>query len=158
MKRLISFLLSIIMLLSFSISVFALSPTIQESSTTTIEVFEDGSYLTTTIVQTSINSPLSRSTITGSKSATFTDVDNVVRWRVYLHGTYTYNGTSSTCTDSSVSYSILDSAWKVTSAIASRSANKAIGDFTIKQYILGIPVRTHESHLTLTCSPNGVLS
>lgn len=48
--------------------------------------------------------------------------------------------------------------WKITSATASKSGNKATGDVTAKRYVLGIPVETVEKTITLTCSASGVIS
>ena len=110
-------------------------------------------------VEESNISTFATNTITGSKKITFKNSDDVTQWSATLKGTFTYTGSSATCTSASVSYSIENSKWKITTADASRSGNKAIGDVVAKRYALAIvPVQTVEETITITCTATGSLS
>ena len=87
------------------------------------------------------------------KTATFYNSDNVAQWSATLKGTFTYNGSSATCTASSITHKIYSSNWKTASASTTKSGNKA----TAKRYLI-VPVQTVEKTITLTCSASGVLS
>lgn len=131
-----------------------------------IEYYEDGSYsiITVSAENSAINAPSQNAsaavtqTITGSKSSSYYSSNDELQWTVTLRGTFSYNGSSATCTQSTVSSVIYDSNWKVTSAVASKSGATAIGDFVVKYYTLLVPIKTINVHLTITCSANGTLS
>ena len=122
-----------------------------------IEYYSDGSYSITRI-ETSEVSVLATSTVTKTKYIDHFGSDDEKEWRITVTGTFNYTGSSATCTNSKVSYKIYDSSWKVTSATASKSGRVATGDFTLKRYTLGIPTKTVNETLTITCSNTGVCS
>lgn len=153
MKRFFVFCLSFILLIPVS----CLSATANDMTNTSVEYFDDGSYIVITIAEQA-TALFAVSTKSGSKALDYYNSNNEKEWTVTVHGTFSYTGTSSSCTASSVSYTIYNDSWKVKSATASKSANKAIGDFTCKFYLLGIPVKTVEQSVTLSCSSTGVLS
>ncbi len=158
MKKLLTLLLTTALLLSASVPSFAndlTSNDIITSTNTNIEYYDDGTYLVTTM-ETENNS--TRSTINKYKSSSLHDNDGTTLWTVKLTATFNYNGTTATCTSASTSYTIYDDQWRVTSATASKSGNKATGNFTVKRYLLGIPIATKDVTVTLTCSPNGTVS
>lgn len=158
MKRFFVFCLSFILLISASgLHATANDKTYQQSTAATVEYFDDGSYIVITIAEQE-TALFAASTKSGSKALDYYNSNNEKEWTVTVHGTFSYTGTSSSCTASSVSYTIYNDLWKVKSATASKSANKAIGDFTCKFYLLGIPVKTVEQSVTLSCSKTGVLS
>ncbi len=157
MKKTISVILFLIMLFTTAIPSYAES-SVRNSDDSSIKFFSDGSYITTTIQIESETSTRATSTKTGSKIDRFYDSDGVLQWTITLKGTFTYNGSTSTCTNSEVSYSVSDSKWKVKEAVASKSGSSAIGDFVVKRYTFLIPVQTESVHMTLTCSANGTLS
>lgn len=157
MKKILSSLISIFLLFSFIISAQATDIIDTSNDYTVVEYFSDGSYITTTIVEDTIMTR-SSNTKSGTKTVTYSDSDGEVLWKAFLKGTFTYNGSSSSCTASSITHSIYDTDWKITSATASRSGNKAIGDITAKRYFIGIPTATIEKTVTLSCSANGTLS
>ena len=119
--------------------------------------FDDGSYIVISEVEETV-STRATGTKNGQKTATYVDSDNVVQWKATLKATFTYTGSSATCTNSSITYTISDSSWKITEATATKSGNKATGDVTAKKYFLGIPTKTVEETITITCSANGTLS
>lgn len=158
MKKTLSLALAVVMLLSV-LSVVAFAQAEDAVVTESVEYLEDGYYIVTTVTEEAGNS-LARatSTKTGSKTATLYNSDDEALVTLKLTGTFTYTGSSASCTMASTSYTIHNSAWKVTSATASRSGNKAIGNFTAKKYVLGIVTQTRNETLTITCSNTGVLS
>lgn len=72
-----------------------------------------------------------------------------------LYATFTYNGSTSSCTSVSYSTTVYDSTWCFTSATASRSGNKATGSYTAKCPTLG---QTVSNTITITCDANGNIS
>lgn len=155
MKRYLSLFLVLAMLGGiFALPVSAVSAV--EASETTVEYFEDGSYVVTTI--TEYGRGARSSTTPGSKTAHYYDGKNEEQWAATINGDFSYDGYSATCTNAYTAYAIYNSAWKLKSASAERSGNQAIGYFVFKKYVLGIPVQTIERTVVLTCSPTGALS
>lgn len=74
-------------------------------------------------------------------------------WTVHLSGTFSYNGSSSSCTKASCSISNLDSNWSVKSKSATKSKNTAHAKVTMHQKGGG----DLSKELTLTCDKNGKL-
>lgn len=155
MKKLIS-LLSVMLMIAVMCPATAFAND-EIVTDTYVEYFEDGSYIVTTITESSITT-FAAKTVSRNKSADYYESDNKKAWTVTLNGTFSYTGSSATCTKSATSYTIYNSAWKVTSAVPSKSGNKATGTFTVKKYVLGIPVKTVNKTLTITCSNTGVCS
>ena len=159
MRKSLSFLLAVIMVFSvFSISAYA-----EESSdvviSETIEYLEDGCYIVSTLVVEAENT-LARTTYskTGSRTSVLYISDSEKMVTLKLTATFSYTGSSATCTAASTSYTIHVDSWKVTSATATKSGNKATGEFTSKHYVMLIPVQTINSTITITCSNSGTLS
>lgn len=154
MKKISALILTMLMVFTIApFNAFAAEDIVTDSC---IEYFEDGSYMVTEITESSI-STFSTST-TKSKNSYYYDSNDNLQWRVTITGTFSYTGSSATCTKATTSYTIYDNAWKVTSAVPSKSGNKATGDFTVKRYFAGIPVKTVNRIVTITCSNTGVCS
>lgn len=157
MKKVLCALFSVLFVFSVPIAVFADSSYVEtKEGNTYVEYYDDGSYTVTVFEENEISTITS--TISKSKTATHYSSQDKKQWSVTLTGTFSYTGSSATCTNSKTFYQIFDSSWKVTSATASKSGRTAKGEFTIKQYLTGIPVRTEKSTLTISCSNSGVLS
>lgn len=77
---------------------------------------------------------------------------------VTVTGTFTYTGSSSTCTKSVASAISKNANWKISSKSASKSGNKATAKATAKRYVDGTAVETQNCTVILTCSSNGSLS
>ena len=122
-----------------------------------IEYFDDGSYIVTRITESTITT-FAAKTVSKSKSADYYESDNTKAWTVTLNATFSYTGSSATCTNATTSSKIYNDKWKVTSAVPSKSGNKATGTFTVKKYALGLPIKTVNKTLTITCSNTGVCS
>ncbi len=149
------FILTLSMVICFSIpfSIFAQSTT---TTDTVKEYLEDGSYIVTEFEQSI--TPFSSGTVSKVKTATYYNSDDERQWSVSIKGTFTYTGSSATCTSASTSYKIYDSAWKVTQATATRSGRTATGEFIVKKYWLGIITKTIPIKVVATCDNNGNVS
>lgn len=84
--------------------------------------------------------------------------DDILQWKAVLDATFTYNGSSATCTKvNGLNVTIYDSSWSVGSKSTSKSGNTAYGYLTMRGMLVGgeqgVPVT-----LTLTCDRNGNLS
>lgn len=120
------------------------------------QTFENGSYIEETIEE---SFSITRSTITKTKTSTYRGASGTALWSVSVKGTFSYNGSTATCTRSEVSTKNYSLTWKLTNAKASKSGNKANASVTAKQYTSdGALSRTINKTVTLSCSPKGVLS
>lgn len=154
MKKIVSVLLSIMILFAFPIAVYAEEG--NQTTTTSVEYFDDGSYMVTIIEE---EPALTRaSTKSGSKTKSYYDSDDELQWVAKLSGTFSYTGSSATCTKSSVTYTIYGSNWKATDSEATKSGRTATGKFTFKKYLTFVPMFTQNITLTLSCSNSGTLS
>lgn len=154
MKKIISVLLAILIVI-FMCPTNAFAA--EAATNQYVEYFDDGSYIITEF-ETSGTSTFATSTTSKTKYSSYYNSNGDIEWRVSLTGTFTYTGSSSICTKATKSYNIYNDNWKVTSSSASKSSNKATGNFTVKKYVLGIPVKTVNKTLTITCSKTGVCS
>ena len=127
------------------------------SATTEHDViqFEDGSYITIEITGMDTRSA---STKTAKKTYRYHNNDGVEEWKAVLNGTFSYNGTSSTCTASSCTVSITNTAWYVISKTATKSSNMAYANLTMGKKVLGIVTDRKSISMKLTCDKNGNLS
>lgn len=155
MKKIIVMFLAVVMMLGICPTSALASEIV--ATETDVEYFEDGSYIVTEMTTSTI-STFAAKTVSKTKSAHYYDNNNNKEWTVSLSATFSYTGSSATCTRATTSHTIYDSAWKVTSAVPSKSGNKATGNFTVKRYFAGIPVKTVNKTLTITCSNTGVCS
>ncbi|WP_270640998.1 hypothetical protein [Longibaculum muris] len=120
-------------------------------------VFEDGSYIETIIEQNYLFTRAS--TTSGSKTSIFKDSEEKVLWTIKVSGSFSYNGSSATCTSSSISTTCPASNWKLSNKKSWKSGASAYASATAKQYtFLGICTNTVDRTLKLTCSSSGKLS
>lgn len=121
-----------------------------------IEYFDDGSYMITTISEDVNNS---RATVkSGSKTTTYKNSSGETQWTYKITGTFSYTGSSSSCTSVSDSYTISNDNWHMSSHSCSKSGNTAYGTVTMKYKVLGVTFDTISKDLSLTCSATGTLS
>lgn len=122
----------------------------------TVTYYEDGSYTVTTVEKRL--TARAAGTVTGTTTENYYSSANVLQWKAVLNATFTYTGSSATCTSvNSLNVTIYNSAWSVGSKSTSKSGNTAYGYLTMNRQIIGgtqgVPVT-----LTLTCDKNGNLS
>ena len=156
MKKILPLLLTLSIMFICPFTVFAEEFTPSQTDEY-IEYFDDGSYMVTKF-ETEQVSPFSTSTTRKTKSANYYSNSGELLWIVSLTGNFSYTGSSATCTSSSVSYKIYNSAWKITSSKADKNGRQAIGNFTVKKYAIGIPISTVNKTITISCSNTGVCS
>ncbi len=148
MKRILCWGMAFVLLLC----IFPVSANAVEMETIYLE---DGSYIT---VQIEPVSSRASGTKTGNKVYTHYDSDDSSNWKAVLTGTFTYTGSSASCTASRVNVTIYDSSWYVVSEDAQKSENKATASVTMGQKALGVTVNKVPVSLTLSCDANGNLS
>lgn len=149
MKKCISYILLAVLLLSMiPMNTFA-------KEDLEVIYFEDGSYMTIEVISMDTRTTNTKS---GSKVANYYGEDGSLDWRATLSGSFTYTGSSATCTASSISVSISNSAWYTISKSAGKSGASATGSVTMGKKLLGVTVSQISRNLTLTCDKNGNLS
>lgn len=142
--------------LALSILLMPITANASETNTN-IEYIGDGIYLETYIEDTEI-STFAANTITKTKVGNYKNDAGTLLYTIKVTGTFTYNGTTSTCTSSSVTATTYVSDWKVISKSASKSGNKATATAIFSQYLNGHLIQSKMPTITLTCSATGVLS
>lgn len=116
-----------------------------------IEYLADGSYYITELTTNDISTYFSAKT--AKKNVSYYSSSNVLLWTFTVIGTFTYNGTISSCNSATDSLSIYNSNWSVVSKSSYPSANKAVGNIVMHQAGGANTSRT----ITLTCYPDGTL-
>ena len=126
----------------------------KEIVTVETEMLEDGCVIETIIVE---EIKFSRdSSKTGTKTVNYKNGSTTL-WSVSVKGTYIYNGSATTCTNSRVSAISYSSYWKISGKSNSRSGNTAIAKATGKRYTVGVVVQSITREVTLSCDKNGKL-
>lgn len=144
-----------IFVLSISISVNA-----SERLITEIEHLGNGDYVEIILEYNSkpaITLFSSSKTISGSKTVRYKS-GNTTLWTLKVNGTFSYNGSSSKCTSSSVSTTSPGKTWYISKSSASRNKNSAAAKATAQRKVSGIVLQTVTRSVTLTCSKSGKLS
>lgn len=148
MKRIICWLLGVLMIVpAFTIGVFA-------TDTDTV-YFDDGSYIT---IDISTVRGRAAGTVTGNKTYTYHDSDGTTAWKAMLNGTFSYTGSSATCTASTCNVTTYDSAWYTVSKSTSKSGNSATAAVTMGKTLLGVTITKVPVDMILSCDANGNLS
>lgn len=153
MKKFFSLLLTILLLLTL-LPVSSLA-TAEPENTEHIIYFGDGSYITIELTQ--LDSRAS-GTKRGSKTYTYRDSDGAEQWRAVLSGTFTYTGSSASCTAVSCSVTITDTDWYEKSKTTNKSGGSALCELTMGRKFLGITIDTETINMRITCDANGNLS
>lgn len=138
-----------------------LQPVHAQETTTEIEYLSDGSYCLTEIHEDSVPSLelfATNRTRTASKTTKYYSSSGNTLWYVKITATFTYNGTTSSCTSAFATADSYSSVWKISRKSASKSGNKATAAATATQYANSKPVSSHTRTVTLTCNKNGNLS
>lgn len=117
--------------------------------------FEDGSYMITTIEE---STSLSRTTKNHNKIQRYYNANNVLEWRIVLIATFTYDGSTVSCIAAGCNADVYASNWTVISESSSRSGNTAYGYATMGLMTAGIIIDRPSYTLTLTCDKNGNVS
>ncbi len=153
MKRILCTALSLLMLICL-IPYPALAAEMTTADENTV-YFDDGSYMVTVIEEVRTRAS---NTVTQTKSRTYYNSDDVAEWKITLTGTFTYNGTTSSCTSASCNVDVYASNWYTVSKSASKSGNTASCTVTMGKTFLGITISKPVHTLTLTCDKDGNFS
>lgn len=116
---------------------------------------DDGSYITMTFEETTTRAS---GTTTGHRNLTYTANDGTVCWKATLTATFTYNGTSATCTASNCSVTVYESNWYTVSKSAAKSGNTATATVTMGRKVLGITIDKDTYSMTISCDKDGNMS
>lgn len=140
----------------FSSTIYASD--IEKIISTDIIYYENGDYVTIETKSVISSARLSKSNNSYTKTYTYRDSNGVAQWDYKLTASFSYDGSNSSCTSVTDSYSIYDSNWHIDSHSCSRDGNRAVGSFTMKRKYLGVTTKTISDSITMVCSPNGNIS
>ena len=125
-----------------------------------IEYLENGDYIVTYIETDSIIVPdasTQSTTVTKTKTKNYLNSAGDVMWCVKVQGTFTYDGSTSKCTNAAHRASSYASTWSIVSASSSKSGNTATA--TAKAAHSDASGSNYYTRsVTLTCSKTGVFS
>lgn len=151
MKKALCVGLLVIMLVSLTVSVSAAEIVTNEE----VVYYDDGSYLVISIQESFARAA---GTKTGSVTYTYHAADGSDEWKAVLKGTFTYDGTTSTCTSSSCTVTVYADNWYEISKTAGKSGGIATASVTMGRKFLGITIAQDTYELTLACDKDGNLS
>ena len=120
-----------------------------------MHMFDDGSQL---LEGQPIIITQTRGSLTAQKPYYHCNSSGTVLWTVTVTGTFTYNGSTSSCTSASYGTETNSSSWSEQSGNAYPSGNSAIADVVMIRRLLFIIVDTVPVTITLTCDKNGNLT
>jgi hypothetical protein len=122
----------------------------------TIEViyYEDGSYITIETYSLETRAAYSK---TGQRVLTYRNSAGEELWEAVLRGSFTYDGSTSSCTSSSCTVTITNTSWYTISKVASKSGNTARVDLKMGRRLSGITIQEKVFVITLSCDANGNL-
>lgn len=145
------------LLLGLTLVLMLILPTninaLEENYNTTY--YENGYYYEISI---SVTNSVARSAKEGSKTIYCKNSAGKTMWSLTVKGTFTYNGSTSSCTSASALTSITDATWKITNKSSSKSGNTAKATATAICYLNGNPINSATKTVSLKCSVSGKLS
>ncbi len=120
-----------------------------------VAIFEDGRYLTERVLSVQTRAG---GTISGSKERNYYNSDGGPYWKMTLSASFTYTGSSATCTSATCDVVCYSSDWYVISKGSGKSGNTASASATMGERRGGATVNQVTAYLTLQCDGNGNLS
>lgn len=157
LKRVLAFLLIVGCFSQVCVGINSYARQVDDSNIVVEQVYEDGSYIESTIEQNDQEGYVRSSTVSGSKKYSYKNSSGKVIWTAVLHGNFTYNGTSAKCISTSLTVSISNHSGKVTEKNNYASGSSAVGKMVTKRYVSGVAVQTVSRTLKLTCTVSGKL-
>lgn len=155
MKRLFAILLTVAIICCSTFCTSVSASEVTQKTETTIEYLENGDCIKTYITYYETNSRAT--TKSGSKTKEYQNSSGETLWSVTVTGTFSYDGTTSSCTKVSHSAVAYSSGWSIKSSSSSKSGNTATADATATYKLLLIS-KDYSMTVSLSCSPQGVLS
>lgn len=150
LKRICAVLLTALLCVCVSIPAFAADENSRVVSRT-VEQYDNGACAVITVYD---NTTARGGTKNGRKDFDYYESGSLA-WTFTVYGSFSYNGSSATCTAASATCDIRDSGWKLTSNEAYPSGSAAIAKGVMQKKSTG--KRVYPT-VTLTCTPNGVLA
>lgn len=151
MKKLITILTTLALLVNFSITASAANAVQPNASRNNIEIVDLGNGMTIEYEVTELPSIARASTKTAAKTATC-KVNGVKVATIKLTATFSYTGSSATCTSASATYTMYDG-WSASNKSTTRSGRTA----TTSAYLSKWPLHATPT-TTMSCSNTGVIS
>lgn len=160
MKKLAKKLCALIVACMFIFTGFTPIAHAQESTTTTEVYTESDCTVTVTTIVTplSSNARSSRSAKSVTKTATINNAFGSTVAVFSITATFSYNGSTATCTSVSHSKTIKNNSWSFSRAISGKSGAVATGYYTVDYYQTGVKLNTVSGSLKLSCDRNGNIS
>lgn len=121
---------------------------------TTIQYLENGDYIETIITEYESNARVAIKS--GTKTKNYKNSAGEIMWSVTVHGTFTYNGSTSLCTSAGHSTTAPGSMWSIKSVSSRRSGYSAIADATAT-YTTSSSSKDYSMSVSLYCNPYGTL-
>lgn len=156
MKSMLCLLLMIFILAAAVVPTVNAQAAPATSSVTEVELLPNGDRIETELI--TYEQPFgAKSTKSGQKTKSYKNSSGAVMWSVTVYGTFSYNGSTATCTSATRSTTCPGSGWSIVSSSASKSGNTATATATAKYSSNGVNYNRTLS-VSLSCSPNGTLS
>lgn len=154
MKRIISIFLVTLLLCT----TFAISANAEGLENITIEYLDNGDYIITYFDDDYIYpDDGSKTTVTKTKTSKYKNSAGETMWYIKVQGTFSYNGSTCTCTKAAHQAAAPGSTWSIISASHSKSGNHATATATARHQLYP-GYNDYTRSVTLTCSPTGVFS
>lgn len=154
----ITLIIAVICCTFLSLSVGAAS---ENYSVVDIEFLNNGDYIETVIsdIDEQVVPSVGRTSksITKTKTRYYKNSEGTVLWSVSITGTFTYNGTTSTCTSCSHKTTSPASAWSIKSSSHSKSGNTATARATAT-YKTATTSKDYPMSVSIKCSASGTIS
>ncbi len=152
MKRFISILTILVM----TITAFCIPINASADTITSIEYLDNGDYIETVIEDTGISASAS-TIITKTKTSYYKNSSGSVLWSVSITATFSYNGTTSSCTSCYHSTTAPGSSWTIKSASHRKAGNTATATATAT-HTGTTGSQDYTRSVTIQCSKDGVIS
>lgn len=153
----ITLIIALISCILFNITVSAATT---DKAEIAIEYLDNGDYIENVITDDTSNSGISiyaTNTITKTKTSYYKNSSGTVLWSVAIKATFSYNGSTSTCTSCSHSTTAPASSWSIKSASHSKSGNTATAKATAT-HTTSVGSADYTRSVTIKCSATGVVS
>ncbi len=150
MKKLLSLSLSLLLLFSLSCVAFASNEPQKLVHEETV-LLKNGDSVTITLYESDSICYSERSSKRTSKVFTYRSPSGSTLWKLTLHATFSYNGSSSSADSASTSYSISDRVWSCDSHDAYTSGSTAYGEGTFSSSFGA----SKSASLSIRCDKNG---
>lgn len=146
MKKAFSMLMVVLLVFSMAFPTFA-----AQSSENTVQTFSDGSYCVITL---ETDYQTRSSTRSATKTYTYYNGDDECQWLFMVHGTFSYDGTTSEAVSAKGAYTIVNREWSLTDSEVYCQGAYAIGEAVFEHPSDGtVPIT-----VTIYCDKNGNIS